>query len=169
MGWTPPIPRGVGFLLLAGPGFDPPWGIFAVEAELAESSHVEPISDELEHLLRSAERFPPALAIVRDLVAAEFDDQLPTYEQFSSRYSELLHEQLLDQPNAPYLLVRAIGGESGYLIPGDFYWVLRYLRGSSSIAWVSADYFVYQNPVTDFELSSEQLESLLMPHPASAI
>ena len=168
-GWAPPIPHGIGFLLLAGPGVDPPWGLFTVEADLPASAHVRTISDELEHLIRSAERFPPALAIARDLVTAEFDSASPTHEEFSARYVTLLLQQLRDQANAPYLLTKAVGSELGYLIPGEFYWVLRYLRGSSAVAWVSADYFVYQNPVTDFDLSPEQLERLLMPHAVSAI
>ena len=68
------------------------------------------------------------------------------------------------QPNAPYLFVEAIGNEPEYLTRGQFYWVLRYLKGSDAVKWVSSDYFVYENPASDFALSQDQLATLLLPY-----
>ena len=91
--------------------------------------------------------------------------RVPAPEEFCDVYRELLIEHLRQQPAAPYVLVEALGEEPGYLTRGQFYWVLRYLRGANAVQWVSADYFVYENAVSDFALSDEQLSDLLLPFP----
>ena len=159
----PALPDGTGFLLLAAPGCDPRWGVFAVDRELQPSDQVRPVPIELQRLLQAAEQYPPAMALARDALSIEFDGEQPTDELFCIRYAACLDEYLTQQGSAPYVFAKAIGDELGYLRRGEFYWVLRYLRGSRTVAWVSSDYFVYHNPVSDFDLSPDQLDALLLP------
>ena len=162
-GSAPSLAPGVGFLLLAAPAFDPPWGLFQVDQELPLSEHIRLVPRETEAALRSAIRYPPAVALARDAMPNEFEDRQPTDAEFCSRYAACLREHMALQSRAPYMFVEATRNELGYLSPGQFYWVLRYLRGSETVAWVSSDYFLYHNPAADFDLLPEQAEALLLP------
>jgi hypothetical protein len=164
-GSAPALPKGIGFLLLAAPAFDPEWGLFEVDRELVVSDQVRAVPRYTEDALLSAMRYPPAVALARDAMSNEFDGQQPTDAEFCARYAECLREHMTLQPTAPYLFVKATADEPGYLTAGQFYWVLRYLRGSDTVAWVSSDYFVYHNAAADFDLSSEQADALLLPFP----
>jgi hypothetical protein len=48
----------------------------------------------------------------------------------------------------------------GYLDEGEWYWVLR-VSGSPPVAsWVSGDFHVYNNDMSDFDLTGQQLKQL---------
>jgi hypothetical protein len=165
-GSTPALPAGTGFMLLAGPEADPTrWGIFKCDDEVPLSKHVRAVDDALRKIIWSAERYPPALALARDRCGTLFDGQVPALDEFCEVYRDSLIEHMRQQPRAPYVFAEAVGEEPAYLTRGQFYWVLRHLRGASAVKWVSADYFVYENPASDFALSEEQLAALLLPFP----
>jgi hypothetical protein len=161
-GSGPALPDRIGFLLLAAPGYDSQWGLFAVDTEVPRSEHVRAVSAEVDNAVQSAERYPPALALARNAVASQFDSQHPTDDEFCGRYVQCLLEHMGQQAAAPYVFAEAIGDELGYLTRGQFYWVLRYLRGPEMVDWVSSDYFVYQNPASDFDLSPVEVDALLL-------
>ena len=167
-GWMPVLPAETSFMLLAAPHGDPPrWGIFQVWAEVPPSEQVREIEDQLREIILSGERYPPALALAREESSAGFDGRVPSRQEFCRLYGDIVIEHMRRQAQAPYVLVEAVGEESMYLTRGQFYWVLRYLRGSGGVQWVSADYFIYENPASDFALSEEQLSNLLLPFPAA--
>ncbi len=83
----PALPDGTGFLLLAAPGFDPGWGVFAVDGEVPPSDQVRPVAAELRSSLQAAEQYPPAIALARDTLSNEFDGEPPTDEVFCIRYT----------------------------------------------------------------------------------
>jgi hypothetical protein len=159
-GAAPALPPGVGFLLMAGPGYNPPWGIFSCSTEVAPSEHVHPLPEDVLRTIWAAEHYPPALALARDTITGEFEGRLPTREVFAARYAELLREHMRQQPEAGYLFTEATGDEPGYLTRGMFYWVLLYSAETGLVSWVSSDYFVYQNSSSDFALEYSQLEAL---------
>ena len=165
-GTAPAIPDCIGYMLLAQPGQGRS-GIFQCSGEVPPSSDVRQIDEQLRELIWSAERYPPALALARDQISEAFADREPTDVEFCDVYRKLLIEHMRQQHVAPYVFAEAVADEPGYLAAGQFYWVLRYLRGSDAVKWVSADYWVYENPMSDFVLSSGQLSKLLMPFPAA--
>ncbi len=59
-----------------------------------------------------------------------------------------------------YLLAEATREEIGYLTPGEFCWVLKYYPESRTVSWVSDDYSLYTNPVSDFNLDRKALRRL---------
>ncbi len=118
---------------------------------------------DIEAILESARRYPPALALARDEASGFPAGAKMTRADFAARYAQRVAHHLDRQPEAPYLIAEAVVEEPGYLSRGQRYWVLRYLRGSNEVRWVSDDFHVYQNAVSDFRLSASQLDRLLMP------
>jgi hypothetical protein len=163
-GLAPALPPKVGFLLMASPGDAPPWGVFGCNSEVPLSANVRQIPEDLSFALAGAKHYPPALALAREDLGKEFKDRRASELEVCRRYAAALREHMAQQPNAPYLFVQATGDEPGYLTRGQFYWVLRYLKGSDAVKWVSSDYFVYENPTSDFAVSQDQLAALLLPH-----
>ncbi len=147
-GLAPALPPKVGFVLMAAPGDAPPWGVFGCNVEVPPSAKVRQIPEELSLALANAEQYPPALALARHDLDREFEDRPHSEVEFCRRYASILREHMAQQRNAPYLFVEATGDEPGYLTRGQFYWVLRYLKGSDAVKWVSSDYFVYENPAS---------------------
>lgn len=167
-GWAPALPDGTGFMLLAAPGIDPmPWGLFLCDEEVAPSAKVRSVTETVSTAVERGTAYPPALALARDEMTATFST-VPTDQEFCQHYVESVERHLKLQSSAPYLLAEAAADDGHYLTKAHFYWVLRYLRGSASVRWVSSDYFVYQNPADDFVLTDEQLDSLLLPFPVDA-
>jgi hypothetical protein len=162
-GFTPALPDDTGFVLLAGPSDAPKWGIFACDNEVDPSEQAAPVPAEIEDILESGRRYPPALALARDDASAFVGGAGMSRADFAARYAERVVHHLERQPNAPYIIAEAAVEEPGYLRCGQRYWVLRYLRGANEVRWVSDDFQVYQNAAADFRLSAAQLDRLLMP------
>lgn len=163
VGFTPALPEGTGFVLLAGPDDGPKWGIFACGNEVDFSERVQAVSADIEAVLESGRRYPPALALARDEASMFPDGAKIGRVEFASRYAGRVIHHLDRQPAAPYVMAEAVVDEPGYLSRGQRYWVLRSLRGLGEVRWVSDDFQVYQNAASDFRLSASQLETLLMP------
>jgi hypothetical protein len=157
-GRTPDCPEEIGFLLLADhPGLQ--WGIFHVERS-EEWSPPDPVGEDLERLIVSGKRYPPALALARYEVRQVFGDHCPSLEDFARAYGVALRHHLSQQPESPYVLAQALKDEVGYLDEGEWYWVLR-VSGSPPVAsWVSGDFHVYNNDMSDFDLTGQQLKQL---------
>jgi hypothetical protein len=107
-------------------------------------------------LLQSAERYPPALALaVADLRRAGDPGWGPA--TISTRLVGALRRHLRAQSRKPFVLAEARASETGYLTRGEFYWILEYLKRSTSgrplVRWVSDDFNVYVNPASDFKLT----------------
>ncbi len=164
VGSGPAVPRGVGYVLLAGPIDTARWGIFMCSDAVEFSERVRPIPVEVVQILESGRRYPPALALARD--NADAVGALLREPEFVHLYADLVELQLKTQEGKPYVLVKAANDEPGYLISGQYYWVLEYAPGTSSVRWVSDDYHVYQNPASDFALSDDQLRQLQQSSPA---
>jgi hypothetical protein len=162
-GFTPALPDGTGFVLLTGPSDGPKWGIFACDNEVDVLERAERVPTKIAKVLESGRRYPPALALARDDASQFVDGPGMGRADFVARYAERVAHHLDRRCDAPYLVAKAVVEEPGYLRRGQQYWVLRYLRGANEVRWVSDDFHVYQNAASDFQLSPDQLDHLLMP------
>jgi hypothetical protein len=160
VGFAPALPEGIGFVLLAGPDSDPAWGIFICGAEVQSTPLVAALPAEIEKILESGRRYPPALALARDEVS-EFPGGAERRAEFVAHYAERVAHHLNNQAAVPYTLAEAVVDEPGYLLRGRHYWVLRYLHGDDAVQWVSDDYQVYQNRAADFRLTAGQRKALV--------
>ncbi len=113
---------------------------------------VYPVCDELATLLESAEDYPPALALVRDDLDG---DGSPSEAEFSEKLIERLTFYLHGQVHSPFFMARAKKTEIGYKQAGGYYWIVGYK--DKSVLWVSRDYFVYKDPLGDFELEASEV------------
>ena len=160
-GWEPAFPKGIDYGLLADlPGIK--WGVYEYKLDQANENWTpsNPISDELEALLWSGKRYPPALAIARVDIAHKSGSHRPNQHEFEEAYINAIRYRLSQQQNSPYFLAKAINGDGIDLVPGEWYWLLR-IKGNPTIAsWVSTDYFVYENPISAFELTIGQIERI---------
>jgi len=73
-----------------------------------------------------------------------------------------LKQQLSQQKNDQFLLVEAITEESGYLYKGEFVWVIRFFPETNEVLWVSDDFYLYRNSITDFKVTTEWLQHLIV-------
>jgi hypothetical protein len=162
-GRCPDFPDKSSYLLLA----DTQAGRSAIfECDLsvrrAKGRRIRPLAPDFCDLIDSAMRYPPALALARDDVKRALrGTRTRSRQALVDAYAAALWRRLAAQTNAPYLLARACSTEIGYLDPGDWYWVLA-VEGTppSIVAWVSGDFFVYRNPIADFELDEGQIRRL---------
>ncbi|MCC7126369.1 MAG: hypothetical protein IT178_16085 [Acidobacteria bacterium] len=160
----PEVPAGTRTLLLARPGSDTArWGVFAVDRPVSVSPHAHPLSDEALKLIASAFRYPPALALARDDVDALFDRRTPGMDEFVTRYVECLQRHVRAAAEVPFVFAEAVADKNGAPSRGQFYWVLSYSALNRSVQWVSADFTVFENAVSDFKLSPQQLAALGRP------
>lgn len=120
----PALPKGTGFILVAAPAYDPDWGLFQCDQEVPAGGPVDILPDVVEELLRSAEGYPPTLAIARDEVAARFDGEVVTRQAFLEYHVGRVKAHLESRPTAKYILAQAVVDEPGYLEAGCYYWVL---------------------------------------------
>ena len=109
------------------------------------------MTEDLVGLLDSAiSRYPPALAVSRDKVLRSEE---MSRSQFMEALAGFLRFYLNGQCNSPFFLARAIKEELGYKSAGRYYWIVGMGAGNSpNVSWVSADFFVYQSPATDFDV-----------------
>lgn len=133
-------------------------GLYAVEDDPPTSSAARPVPDRLANLIDSARRYPPALALAREEIAEVFAEEPPTVEAFARSYATAIEHHLTRQPDAPYLLGKALRDASAGLSAGQWYWLLQ--AGSGRVVWVSDDFEIYESPAADFDLTATQLKGL---------
>jgi len=155
---SPDCPEGIGFVLLADlPGV--PWGLFETGADDAWSPQ-NPVREELAALIESGKRYPPALALARQEVKEVFGDHGPSHAEFARAYGAALRNHLSRQHESPYVLAPALKDQVGDLIRGEWYWVLQISGSPPTATWVSDDFHVFNNKITDFDLTVQQLKRL---------
>ncbi len=162
-GWAPNFPDGVGFLLLGDPGGESTWGLYAYTVNDAhrEWHPDDPIGPELAALIESARRYAPALALARDKITDLFSARMADRAEFLAAFQAALTAYLRALPDSGYLMAPAVREEVGYLVPGEWYWILGFTSSrQDSVRWVSDDFFVYTNPNNHFDLTEGRLERL---------
>jgi hypothetical protein len=155
-GYTPELPDDVGFAMLAEPGRasdGPGFALFECHLpdDFRKSAAVKPVSSDLAELLESAKDYPPALALARDEVA----DKARSEAAFAKKLAERLIYHLERQASSPFFLAKAIVSESFYKEAGGYYWIVGYSGGQ--VQWVSRDYHVYRDSISDFDLDTSEL------------
>lgn len=184
-GWTPRLPKRVGFLLLAEPDngsvphtpAESRWALFRLEAgDGIDAPTAEPVPRPLATLLHSAESYPPAMALAREAVSRDTATPL-SRTVFTRRLAWLIRRYLADQRTSGYLLARAVRRQSGYILRGDWYWIVAYDQERDVVYWVSAWCFqVYGDNRSYFDVAPPDLAHLparpelhvLGPRPRSA-
>lgn len=159
-GKIPELTEDSPILLLAG---DPDlfeWGLF--ECELPDdyqfSEHIEAVNIDLEILLFSSKGYPPAIAFMREDIEVfiEKTEEI-SKDSFIELILKLLKKHLQLQKHSPYFLSEAMVDEEDYLIKGAFYWIVGFNPETSEVEWVSEDYYIYENPASDFGLKANKL------------
>ena len=155
----PEFPDGVRSLLLADlPNLE--WGVYEFFTNGDGWAPAALVGDDLARLIESGKRYPPALALAREEVVQVFGDHPASQAQFSTAYAAAIRNGLVRQPESPFVLAEALADEAGYLCPGVWYWILE-VEGTPPLAfWVSDDFQVFKNPVSDFDLTGQQLKQL---------
>lgn len=166
----PDFPDGTSFLLLAdGRAMD--WGLYDYSLDEQHEDWVPefPAGEELAALISSGMRYPPALALARKEISLMFRTEEASLEGFESAMVESLRRHLTHQFDAGYMLVQSRVEELGYVHVPEWYWVLRLSKKDcNSVMWVSDDYFVYCNPISNFAFSEAQLCALRADRPTPA-
>ena len=123
-GFVPALPEEMGFLLLAEPSEHETYGIFSVDVPTDEflPFQINAVSEDLADLIKSAEQYPPALALARDKVR-EVSGLNRT--AFGKAFAEILRGHLVSQRTSPFFLAEAKRTETGYKSAGAFYWIVR--------------------------------------------
>lgn len=159
-GGRPDLPEDVGFHLLAEPSDDSAFGLFRIDHVPATSvPAAEPVSEVLDTLLNSAERYPPALGLLWDAIKHRGGEP-PSRARFLWRVERLVGRYLAEQRTAPYFLARSKIRETGYRREGGWYWLVAYARGDGVVSWVAAGDIIYPDAAATFEVGQEQLACL---------
>lgn len=156
-GFEPDLPEDGSYLVLA---HCPDLSVISLDAHsgvsgLDPSLEVDP---ELHSLLLSGQRYPPALALAR----RDSEGTGLTGTSFVEAYRAAVRHHLSEQSKAGYHLAEAVGDEPGYLTPGEWYWVTGSSVSDSGVRvrWVSDDYFVYTNALSDFAIDDDTADRL---------
>lgn len=98
-GWGPDLPEELGYLLLAEPESQLEYGLFQISGsyEACASPALHPIPDSLNALLKSAESYPPAIALARDKIRAKLCN---SREEFLAFFEEALRSSFVAQPES---------------------------------------------------------------------
>ena len=157
-GREPDCPDSVSCLLLAGPR-DTEWGLWDyVDKESSGWRPEYPAGESLAILIESGKRYPPALAIARQETEEVCEGQASSKEDIQRAFASALQHHLSRQHEARYVLAMALQGDGIDLCKGEWYWVVS--ADSSTVSWVSDDFFVHSNPISAFDLTGAQLKYL---------
>jgi len=156
-GWGPDIPEGHGFLLLASPPDDKRWGLYKVKVSPVITKSVFPISEMIEELIKYSEIFPPALAISRERMSEEKTVE-DNKQKFLVQYTFYLLELLENQEQLPFFQATSKIDEFVYRETGEKLWIVGY--HSNCLKWVSDDFHIYTDQVSEFTFSKSDLENL---------
>lgn len=152
------LPEDAGYWVVAGPRGRKS---VLVECDLSEEIYDQfqnkRVSDELEDLLDSARQYAPAFALMRrDAERKDFDSRTA----FEGHLVESLQKHLGEQRQHPYFLAKVLVSQTGYKYAGTYYWIVGYRpdRVGHEISWVSHDFYVYQDSITELEADVAYLE-----------
>src|SRR5689334_4811523 len=114
-GISPQLPRGVGFLELADPGIASPWALYRCDWRRRLGRFMREVPDELGTLIRSGERYPPALAFARnDISRLGRRRRRMTRAEFVRSYAASLRRHLRSQRSTRHVLAESRVDDSGY-------------------------------------------------------
>jgi hypothetical protein len=153
-GRQPALPRGLGFSVLADCGIKSQWALVSISRDRAPLGTI-PVDHELDQLLFSAVRYPPALALARPAFER---DARPHWspKRLAATFADLLRLHLRAQHRSHFVLAEALVDELGYLTSGEFVWLLTLTRDHGKhdlVRWVSSDFQIYTNPARHFRIS----------------
>jgi hypothetical protein len=169
-GFEPDLPEGTNCILLAqigwsGTGSGPYDALYAVRwpKDVPELPSMRAVPASLAKLLESRHTYPPALAIAQNVRFRKEAAHWSAAEAVE-KFTNALRDELDNQRHRGYFLAKAIRDEIGYKRAGKYYWIVGYRPPSkkqpeAQAAWVSRDFFVYQDPVTDFDVDTEWLKA----------
>ena len=168
-GKEPDLPEGVSLINARNPGKgDSEWCLCEIsfDDKFDENSiALDHVCDELSILLDSAKGYPPALAIAFHNASFEWP---VTKSEYSQLLIELLKQQLRNHCNDNFFLAEATIEDTGYLSKGEFVWLVRFYPETDEALWVSSDFYLYRNAVSDFKISSDRLRKLVVRKQSSA-
>lgn len=161
-GWAPKLPEEIPFLQLASPNPDSHWALYRCEFDDEDNldNSIMKVSDHLEQLLLSAERFPPAMAMARDKIRLLNAKKNPSKTEFLQSYQTCLSECLQCQRNNAFIFAEAVKSELGYLRKDGFYWLIGFNNKENKVHWVSDDYFIYSNAAEYFAVNQADIKQL---------
>jgi len=121
----------------------------------AEPPGLRAIPKGLENLLRAGRVYKPALAIANEVggwVAS--GDPTKTEAEAVEKFTRILRYELEYQRERPFFLAKALQPcHIGYRFPGDYVWIIDYdPNREEQILWVTSDYELYSDAVTDFDV-----------------
>ena len=158
-GYVPALPEGTSYCLVAAPAAAHTYGIFDARVDEDEYPDLKQqrVSQDLSDLLMAAEQYAPALAVARERVRKI---ECASREVFVETFAALIRQLLASQRESPYFMAMATRDEGSYKSAGTYYWIVGYRpdRVCHEVSWVSRDFFVYQNPVADFDCDRALLE-----------
>jgi hypothetical protein len=152
------LPENIGYWVLAEPrGTECALVECDLSWEVYDQFKENRVSDNLADLLESARQYAPALALLRkDARRKDFDNPAA----FEDHLIESLQKHLGEQRQHPYFLALALVSEGAYKSAGTYYWIVGYRpeRVGHEVSWVSHDFYVYQDSITEFTVESADLE-----------
>lgn len=149
----PDLPEGVKADWLVPQGRE--FGVFEIFGEVPAGG--VPVGPELSQVLRAASEYPPALALAREQVLLRKKGFLHR-PRFEWEY-RILPQFFLDaRPQSPFFQTHARVWQS--MMDSLLVWIVRRNAEGTQVGWVSSDYFVYLDPIEDFEITPQQLARL---------
>lgn len=158
----PDFPEGTSYIQLAGSwAMDYALYRYSLESEHSHWKPKQPAGRDLRALIASGRNYPPALALAREEMSRRFKKRSPEVAEFSAAMCAELRRHLAGQATSGFVLVPSRVQEIGYLEEGEWQWVLgRSRKNREHVYWVSDDYCVYTNAISDFALTDAQLANL---------
>ncbi|MCA9442083.1 MAG: hypothetical protein KC964_14850 [Candidatus Omnitrophica bacterium] len=134
----------------------------------------------LEVLIRSGEKYPPALALaIHHSYSATFSSK----EALANALAQKLEHFLENQRTFPFVLAKALKSQGVWIREGEYLWIVDVRKSKTMIdykkekgklvvqaegdeefllaCWVSSDFEIFQDPVSYFDLSEKEIDRLL--------
>lgn len=147
----------LGRLGYRGPGEGPHDDICLVRwpKNAPEPPGLRPVAGDLEKLLRAGRVYKPALAIANEVGSwTASGDPTKTEAEAVEKFTNSLRYELDYQRERPFFLAEALQPcYIGYRYLGDYVWIIDYdPNREEQILWVTSDYELYSDVVTDFDV-----------------
>lgn len=160
-GAEPKVPKQVQNYALVWSAEDCAWAIWdcdGLENYNNLFGKVHFVSEQLTRMLDSTRAYPPALIMaVKELER----DHPSTKPEVDEKFCELLRKYLKNQESDPFILIESVIDDEGYIGDGEFVWAIEYLPDNQEVRWISNEFKTFTNPISDFNVTEEQLNKLL--------
>lgn len=111
----------------------------------------QPIPRDLELLIDSAKRYPPAIAHARLDVEDRRDETLQPAALFAVIRTEL-ENRLRNQPADRAFLAQSVRADEGFRAAGEWVWIIDRVADSAEVIWVGGNFEIYASPSDEFAL-----------------